>query len=87
MLKLFSIALRTGGNFQKREEKKKRTEIKITVKTNMPFKKDLGGFSTIALKVVLGSVMGKSKLYNSRDRVRPISYAPCYNTENKEEIS
>lgn len=53
----------------------------------MPFKKDLGGFSTIVLKVVLGSVMGKSKLYNSRDRVRPISYAPCYNTENKKEIS
>lgn len=43
-------------------EEKKWTEIKIDIKTNMPFKKDLDGFSTITLKVVLGSVMGKNKL-------------------------
>ena len=33
-------------------------------------KKDFGGFFTIAWRIVLGSVTGKSKLQNRGDRVK-----------------
>lgn len=61
MLNLFSKSSGLEEIFQGGREKK-RTKIKIDVKTNMPFKKDLDDFSTIALKVVLGSVRGQKQV-------------------------